>query len=137
MVKKNILLFLGLLILDQITKLIVSVTNASIDLKILSINFIHNTGAIWGFFQNSNMVFIWISLIAIGVLLYFQDKFSEKSLPFYTLLLAGVIGNLMDRIFRGYVVDFIDFKIWPVFNFADAFIVIGVIGLIIYTWKEN
>lgn len=137
MVKKNIILFLGLLILDQLTKLIVSLTNAYIDLKILAIDLVHNTGAIWGFFQNSNMAFIWISFIAIGLLLYFHDKFSEKSSPFYILLLTGIIGNLIDRIFRGHVIDFINFKIWPVFNFADVFIVIGIIGIVIYTWKED
>ena len=54
----------------------------------------------------------------------------------FALFLGGVIGNLIDRAFRGYVIDFISFKFWPAFNIADACISIAVIGLIIYFWKK-
>ena len=51
-------------------------------------------------------------------------------------ILGGTIGNLIDRIAYGFVIDFLDFRIWPVFNVADSFVTIGVIGLIIYLWKK-
>ena len=137
MVKKNIILFLALLLADQFSKLIVAATNPSADFFLFAFTFVQNTGAVWGLFQNSNVLFIWISIIAIGVLAYAYDKIPEKAKFFYTLILAGIIGNLIDRLFRGYVVDFIDFKIWPVFNFADSFIVIGVIGMVFLLWNEK
>ena len=57
------------------------------------------------------------------------------------MLLAGIIGNLIDRIIYGYVIDFLDFTIfnynYPIFNIADTFIVIGILILIILSFKEN
>ncbi|NQU98720.1 signal peptidase II [Candidatus Woesearchaeota archaeon] len=135
--KKNFLIFLVLLILDQLTKIVITLKVPSIDLKIFAITLVKNTGAIWGIFKDSNMLFIWISLIVIGVLIRFYDHIPKKAYLFYVLLLTGVVGNLIDRVFRGHVIDFIDFKFWPVFNFADAFITIGVIGLILYLWNEK
>ena len=60
----------------------------------------------------------------------------------FSLIVGGAIGNFVDRVFYGYVIDFIDIKIfkydYPIFNLADSFIVIGVILLVIYTWRcEN
>ena len=109
MVKKQFLIFLTLLFFDQVSKIIVNTTNLSIDFKILAITLVKNTGAIWGSFKDSNVAFIWISLIAVGVLMHSYDEFPKKSYPFLLLLFAGVIGNLIDRLFRGYVIDFINF----------------------------
>jgi len=135
--RKNFLIFLALVIVDQLVKIIVSVTNPSIDLKIFAITLVKNTGAVWGLFKDSNTAFIWISLIAIGVLMQVYDKIPDKAFIFFVMLFSGIIGNLIDRVFRGFVVDFIDLKIWPVFNFADAFITVGVIGLVFFLWKEK
>ena len=52
-------------------------------------------------------------------------------------IIGGLLGNLIDRIFLGHVVDFIDFRIWPVFNAADSAITIAVIWLIIYLWRKK
>ncbi|MEK6846425.1 MAG: signal peptidase II [Nanoarchaeota archaeon] len=54
----------------------------------------------------------------------------------WALFLGGALGNLMDRWLRGFVIDFIDLKFWPVFNVADAAITVSVIGLVIYYWKR-
>ena len=135
--KKTILIFLVLLVVEQLTKIVINLTQASFDIHIFAINLVQNTGAIWGFFKDSNMTFIWISIIVIGVLIYFNDQVPTKGWVFYLMIFTGIVGNLMDRIFLGHVTDFLDFKIWPVFNFADAYISIGVIGLIIvFMWKE-
>ena len=65
-------------------------------------------------------------LIIIGFVIYYYSKY--KNLQFsFSLILAGAISNLIDRIFRGYIVDFINVGIWPVFNLADSFNFIGVI----------
>ena len=63
-------------------------------------------------------------------------KRKEQILP-VILIVSGLLGNLIDRVFRGFVVDFIDFKFWPVFNIADSCIFIGVIWLIIVILKED
>ena len=135
--RKELLLLAVLLLADQASKALIAAAKPAIDLKLFSLRFVSNTGAVWGFFQNTNMLFIWISIIAIGILIWAFDQIPEKAAPFYMMLYAGIIGNLLDRIFRGFVVDFIDFKFWPVFNFADAYISIGVVVLIILLWKEK
>jgi signal peptidase II len=131
------IIFVVLLAIDQIFKAIIVNTNPNIDLKLLAIRFVQNTGATFGILQNFNSLFIWISLIAIGLLMMNYDHFPKKSNFFLMIIIVGIIGNLIDRIFRSYVVDFIDFKIWPVFNFADMFITVGVIGVIYYLWSEK
>ena len=74
------------------------------------------------------------------ILAYFLKSIKEGNKAekvFFGLLIGGIIGNLIDRIMLGYVVDFIDFRIWPVFNLADSFVTISVIGLIFYLWKKK
>ena len=78
------------------------------------------------------------SLLILVVLVYKWKKIPKSvnvSVPL-GLILGGLIGNLIDRAFIGYVTDFIDFRIWPVFNVADSCITIGVIWLVIYLWKK-
>ncbi len=131
------LIFIILILLDQLTKLVIFNNNVFYDLKIFAINIVKNTGASFGLLQNSNSHLIWISFIVLGILMMYYDKFPEKSRFFLMLLTAGLIGNLIDRIFRGFVLDFIDFGFWPVFNLADAMISIGVIGIIIFVLLEK
>lgn len=78
------------------------------------------------------------SIIILGILYYYQ-KIPAKPLPVVSasLILGGALGNLIDRIMLGFVIDFIDFQVWPAFNVADSAITIGVIGLIIYFWREK
>ncbi len=135
--KRGLLVLLLIVVLDQLTKLLIHIYQPYVDLKILAFSFVKNTGSIWGLFQDSNMIFIWISLMAIGLLLYFGNRFPEKGRLFYWLLIAGITGNLIDRVARGFVVDFIDFRFWPVFNIADACIVVGIIALIYFVWKDD
>ena len=130
-----IIIFL-ILSLDQLTKLLVTKSlsfNQSIPLLkgVLHLTLIHNRGAAFGILKNQVPLFIVTSIFAI-ILIYLnlkdknQGKLYSVSL---SLILAGALGNLIDRIFRGYVIDFLDFRIWPVFNVADSAITIGVILL--------
>ena len=94
--------------------------------------FISNTGSLFGFFSGYNTLFVIISFIAIGILFYFYEREEDIRLGL-SFLIAGTAGNLVDRMMRGYVIDFIDLPYWPVFNFADLFITIGV-GYLVYLY---
>ncbi len=122
---------------DQLTKATISILPEGESIQavpgLVSITKLHNTGISFGLFQQNNSLLIWLSVIILGVLLYMLPRFKhfyEKL--FFGLIMAGLFGNLTDRIFRGFVVDFIDLHWWPVFNIADSAIFIGVFSLIIY-----
>jgi signal peptidase II len=138
-----------LVFLDQGTKWVISKHVALYSsLKIIpgffNITQIHNKGAIFGAFSHPNkpVVFILLtaaSLAALAFVVYYFVKTppSEWGLKLaLSLILAGALGNLVDRIFRGYVIDFLDFYIknwhWPFFNVADSCITIGAFLLLIF-----
>jgi signal peptidase II len=128
---RNTIILVGLIILDQLLKSWFETRKLFVDLGIVSLHFITNTGASFGMLQGNNALLAWVSVIVLGVILLNVDKIKkEQALP-VILILAGLLGNLIDRITRGFVVDFIDFKFWPVFNLSDSLIVIGVLWLII------
>ncbi|MDO8741118.1 MAG: signal peptidase II [Candidatus Woesearchaeota archaeon] len=101
--------------------------------------YIQNTGAGFGLFRSFNSVLIWVSVIIIGIILYYYGEIIKNKITTtaFALVLGGAAGNLIDRIFLGYVVDFIDFRFWPAFNVADSAVTIGVIILIIYFLKKK
>jgi len=97
---------------------------------------VHNTGAAFGLFPGSRGPFIVISVLAIGVVLYLFLRETYRNVQNRVLLgciLGGAIGNLIDRVRLGWVVDFIDMGIgqtrWPVFNVADSAVTLGVVFL--------
>lgn len=100
----------------------------------LHITLVHNTGIAFGLFKNQGFVFIVIPVIAIILLVYniYYYRYNEENLSrlyivAFSMILGGAIGNLIDRMYFGYVIDFIDFRVWPVFNIADSAITIGAI----------
>lgn len=103
------------------------------------INFVYtkNYGAAFSIMQDSRILLITISIIAILAMFYYVTKNIEKILVkelfFITILMSGISGNLYERIFLGYVRDFFDltFIDFPIFNISDIFINIGVFGIII------
>jgi len=98
---------------------------------IFGITLIHNRGAAFGILRNQVFLFIITSVAAI-VLIYFGLKNNRNNKYFVvclSLILAGALGNLIDRARLGYVVDFLNFYIWPVFNIADSAISIGAVLL--------
>ena len=131
-----------IIFLDQLTKILIEknfIQNISIIGDFLQISFVKNSGSIFGLFPNQNALLVWFSIIVIGLILFFYDKIPKRlSIQlFVAFLLAGVIGNLIDRFRLGYVIDFIDFRFWPTFNLADSALTIGIIGLMIYTYKKQ
>lgn len=137
-------------VIDIISKLVVSnfmSVNDSILVinKFFNITYVKNTGAAWSIFSGEILGLIIVSLIIISFIVYYisKNKPSTKIEKIgYALILGGSFGNLLDRIIYGYVIDFLDFNIfgynYPIFNLADSFIFVGVILIIIYTWRyEN
>ena len=101
--------------------------------NIFHITIVHNTGAAFGMFRSRPQLFVIIAIFAIFFINFLLLRKSHvlssaERLSLY-LILAGTLGNLTDRLMFGYVVDFIDLRVWPVFNFADSFITIGAVIL--------
>jgi signal peptidase II len=119
---------------DQLTKLFIInklSLNQSIPLikGIFHLTLVYNRGAAFGILKNQIPLFVFTSLVAI-ILIYLNYKKNKDKESFLynlslALILAGALGNLIDRLFFGFVIDFLDFRIWPVFNIADSAITVG------------
>ena len=144
---RDILIIAGGLILDILTKSAIVNNYALYDSTdiipgFFSITRLHNNGAAWSILEGRMIFFYIITVIAIGAIFYFyrssKNDFQKLSLA---LILAGTIGNFIDRIRLGYVVDFLDFIIFgydfPVFNVADMCLVIGCGLLIIHMLTDK
>ena len=135
---------IAIIILDQLSKFLVKINfnlNESVPVmgEIFHLTYIHNFGAGFGILQNQRILLVIISIAVAAFIFYYAKKVKEEETLLQLLLgfvLGGTIGNLIDRIFLGYVTDFFDFMIWPVFNIADSFVTIGIIGLVIYFWRK-
>ena len=143
-----LILTLIILIVDIVSKLIVKhyLTLGSISIinNFLNLTYVENTGAAWSIFDNNRYIVLVLScMIIIGIIYYiFKEKPSKIiSRIAYSLVLGGALGNFINRLYYGYVIDFIDVKFfgynYPIFNMADIFIVVGVILLIYDTWRCN
>ncbi len=132
-----------IVVFDQLSKFIVHSTMNHYDSfqvipYLLNFTYIRNEGIAFGiYFEGAETIFVILPILITIYLFYllkseeFKDKFSQLALY---LIIAGAIGNIIDRIFRGYVVDFIDFHLngihWYVFNIADSSVTIGLIFLL-------
>ena len=137
-----IFLFLILLIIDQYSKFIVDRTlsvgeTIPIIDNFFNLTYVQNRGVAFGLFQGKIDIVSILAIIAIGLILFYFFK-NFKKISFleriaYTMIFSGAVGNMIDRIFRAYVVDMLDFRgIWScIFNFADVWINIGVILIIV------
>lgn len=129
---------LFIVFLDQISKLFITKSlsyNQSVPVinGIFHLTLVHNRGAAFGILRNQLPLFVFSSLFAI-ILIYISLKNdAHKKLSLYSLslslILAGALGNLIDRLHFGYVIDFLDFRVWPVFNLADSAITVGAVLL--------
>jgi len=137
-----------IILLDQYTKWLV-LKNIALGEMVYPVaefssffRFIHwyNTGVAFGMFQGMNDVFKVLAVLVSLVIIYFYPRIPENEWPLKIAMgmqLAGAIGNLIDRIMVGYVVDFISVGNFPVFNIADASITMGVVVLIIGMWIQD
>lgn len=140
----TIIFSLLLIIIDQIVKHFISkmtlYSSTIIIPNFFNITYVKNTGAAFSILSDNTLLIIIITL-AILFFLYKSVLKTSKYKLSKILLLGGIISNLIDRILRGYVVDFLDFNIFgydfPIFNIADICIVIGCILLIYETFKEK
>ncbi|MGV8161725.1 MAG: signal peptidase II [Candidatus Nanoarchaeia archaeon] len=122
-----------LIVIDQFLKKYF--TTHSYYSNLISFHLVKNTGASFGFLQGRTIIMIIISFFFLGLLWKFKDEFKECNLCLL-FLIAGTIGNLIDRLFLGYVIDFVDLGWFPVFNLADVLISVGTLGLILLFIKE-
>lgn len=128
------------LILDQVTKfLIVAGIEVAESIPVIKgvfhITLVLNKGVAFGLFANSPLIPTVIGFVAIIAILIFFVRFSDNTRLLtklgLSLILAGCIGNLIDRLRLGVVIDFLDFRVWPVFNTADSAISLGVALLLL------
>ncbi|MGN0012253.1 MAG: signal peptidase II [Candidatus Bruticola sp.] len=102
--------------------------------KFIQLTYVQNFGGAFGIFQHQKLFFIAAAFVSVTCVLYFFEDIKELGkLSFLSasLIFGGAIGNLIDRIRFGYVVDFLDLRWWPVFNVADVALTIGVALLFI------
>jgi len=132
-------------IIDQVTKYIVSHNmhfHQSIPVikNVFHITNIRNSGMAFGLFRGANPVLIVISIIVIIFIIVFEKRITAKSVlerVCLGLILGGAVGNLIDRVLRGYITDFFDFRVFPIFNVADSSVFVGaVILFFIYVRKK-
>lgn len=129
----NYILSLIVLIIDQVSKILVlkylkDLREVPIIRNILHFTYVENRGAAFGILQHQKWFFIIITALIVGGIVYYFRKerdYPKAMMIGLSLIVGGAIGNLIDRVFYGFVVDFIDFRVWPVFNIADSAIVIG------------
>jgi signal peptidase II len=149
--KKNLpylVLVFVLVLVDQVSKWLVAghiplYSSRTIIPEFFNLTHIHNKGAIFGFFSQSGRRGIFLALaaasfvaLALVIIYFFKTSASERGLKLaLSLIMAGALGNQVDRVGRGYVIDFIDFHIknrhWPFFNVADSCITVGAVFLLI------
>lgn len=120
-----------LLFIDRLTKCLTLAYLTDTDIIVapfLHLRYVQNTGAAFGIMQGGNLVLVLVTLLIIGYLIKcWKELCAYGPLVKWglVLILGGALGNLYDRIALGFVVDFIDLRVWPVFNAADSFITVG------------
>ena len=108
--------------------------------NLFTIHHVTNTGAAFGLFRNGSLVFAVVAIVvSVVIVLYYRHLPDGQWLVRLSLglQLAGALGNLIDRVRVGHVIDFLDVQVWPVFNLADASIVCGVILLAYLLLREE
>lgn len=144
MKKKSNIILSGLLVIvllgiDLLLKYLVStyLTTVNIIDNFFSLTYVLNDGAAFSLFASRTYLLILIALICLFFIIYeLKNNLDDRVLSIgYSLVLAGLLGNFLDRLIDGYIIDYLSFKIlgynYPIFNFADILIVVGIIVVII------
>lgn len=133
----------GILLFDRATKVWALMRLAQEPVELLPffhLRYVENTGMAFGMFQNGNGLLALVMVLIIGYIVYsWKELVSYGKLSQWAsvFILAGAVGNLYDRITLGFVVDFLDFRVWPVFNVADSFITIGACLFVLAFWLNR
>lgn len=139
MKKRYYIIGIIIIIVDQLSKYLIINKNLTIIPNLLQFTYTENIGGAFG--MGNKYIILSISIIIILSIIIFLLKEKNKVTDFmpYILILSGSIGNLIDRIFRGYVIDFIDVNLFnfPNFNIADICIVLGIFYLALLIIKIN
>ena len=143
----TILMMILVIGLDHLTKyMAISLKEGDVIIfdKFLKLTYLENRGAAFGILENKKIILMIFTLLIIGFVIVYIFKNYKSLVSFekviYGLLLGGALGNLIDRIFRGYVIDFISVRLpfnydFPVFNVADIAVVVSCILLVIFSLK--
>lgn len=135
-----VLIAVLVVIIDQLSKFLIKLyyepgQTVPLIKNFLHLTYVRNPGAAFGLFPGSQTILLIITVIVFAFIIFFQIEIGKDDIFIRIVLglfLGGTLGNFIDRIQNGLVVDFIDFRFWPVFNFADASIVIGLFLLALY-----
>ena len=129
-------------LVDQLLKFVVVSIQSALPLKIIAgvfeITYAKNTGVAFGLFQGNNFLFILVGLGVVVLLLKYWNRFegvAESAAA--SLILGGTLGNLSDRVFRGWVIDYVNVLGIPIFNFADAMLTVGAALIITVFLQEK
>ena len=139
------LMALAVVIIDQLLKFLISkfmVLGQSIPLidGVLKLTYVRNTGAAFSLFKGFSPYLAVIGFVIIAVVLFFHYRISSKRILMQTglaFVLGGSLGNLLDRLILSHVIDYIDVTVWPVFNFADIMINVGVVLIAFRLFAEE
>ena len=146
--KKIIIASILVLAIDQLSKLVLNMvfylnSTYKVISKFFYITNIHNAGAAWGLFNNQRWLLVGVSILSLIFIIFMMKEYKNSKLKLwgFSLLIGGLLGNLVDRIIFGYVRDFFDFYIFgydfPIFNVADIGVVVGILILIILIIKGD
>lgn len=132
-----ILILVGIVLLDQATKYIAYVylqpqNTIPIINKFFYLTYLENKGAAFGILKDKTWLLTVITvvvLITAASYVYYNHKMNRTAKVSVALIIAGATGNLIDRVRLGFVIDFFDFSVWPIFNIADISVVLGAIVL--------
>lgn len=126
------LILLALIVLDRLTKIWalewLRPRRGVAILPFFHLTYIENTGAAFGVGMGQNRFFVAFSIVLLAGLYYYSRKWPRNNIWLQAgllLVVSGALGNLYDRLAYGFVVDFLDFRVWPVFNVADSCISVG------------
>ena len=134
-------------ILDQLTKSFINSNRPQVELLpgFLDLVYVENTGAIFGLFHNHTELFMALGIAGVIVIIVFLRYFHPATtlgVVSFALILSGAVGNFIDRIRLGYVIDFISMHVrdlfyWPAFNVSDTALTAGILALICYFYKSR
>ena len=148
MKKKPYIIAFFFFLVDLLSKqIIVQVLEENKSIKVINnffyLTYTKNTGAAWSILENQRILLLIITVIVLFLINRFMNKENLGKLETlsFGMIIGGIVGNLFDRVFFQYVIDFLDFKIfgynYPIFNLADTFIVIGIILMFVISIRKE